>query len=634
MKIEICGYKNLENISLNISERKINMIFGMSGSGKSSISSALNHEELDINKTIGKEINQIIKINDSEELPKISTFNKNTLDNYLIQKDKDEALNVLVDSVVDIKKAEKSLSQKLKILSNAFSMEEEKYQRLKEIKKDLGSDLTKKHELKSTAKINALEKSLNIVKNRKIIELIINTPIKKYSWIKDGIEYMNGGNDCPFCNRKITKKKNKELNQIKEFEQKPILNIKSMKENDVDNLFENISLTSKGIANLKKNIIEIIKALDCYDSVKRTIEDIYTYDYLDWDNSIELNNQLKKYFPQVYQAAKNVFSNMNKLRELMSKAQENTKKVLNRRLDKINSYLEQMAIPYNIKAEYAKGRIKSYKIVHNDDCKEEDRPNILSEGEKCIISLLMFIFKCKKDNSNLIILDDPASYYDDFRRAQILKILEKELDGRTILILSHDDVYAKYAISDKYKRTGTILFFENFGEIANFIEITKDEFGDFNDFVYQRIINTNDYYIKIINLRLLYEGNQSTHAYKYLSAILHGKDENTINEELSGIGTTEKRVIELIKDKHKALEKVDIPLFKNEYTPNLKNYSIIEKAFIARTRIPNNLEKENLSDELNEFAHINRTLKICLNPYKYTFCTKRLYKFLDNFNSI
>ena len=140
-----------------------------------------------------------------------------------------------------------------------------------------------------------------------------------------------------------------------------------------------------------------------------------------------------------------------------------------------------MAIPYNIKAEYAKGRIKSYKIVHNDDCKEEDRPNILSEGEKCIISLLMFIFKCKKDNSNLIILDDPASYYDDFRRAQILKILEKELDGRTILILSHDDVYAKYAISDKYKRTGTILFFENFGEIANFIEITKDEFGDFNE---------------------------------------------------------------------------------------------------------------------------------------------------------
>lgn len=41
MNIKINNYKNLKNLNLDIQENKINYIFGISGSGKSSIGDAL-----------------------------------------------------------------------------------------------------------------------------------------------------------------------------------------------------------------------------------------------------------------------------------------------------------------------------------------------------------------------------------------------------------------------------------------------------------------------------------------------------------------------------------------------------------------------------------------------------------------
>ena len=54
MNIEISGYKSIEKCNLDITDNKINMIFGMSGSGKSSIASALSKKNIERNRTIGK----------------------------------------------------------------------------------------------------------------------------------------------------------------------------------------------------------------------------------------------------------------------------------------------------------------------------------------------------------------------------------------------------------------------------------------------------------------------------------------------------------------------------------------------------------------------------------------------------
>lgn len=53
MKLEIRGYKNIEELIYEINEEKLNFIFGISGSGKSSIPCALNDDDLIMNKKFG-----------------------------------------------------------------------------------------------------------------------------------------------------------------------------------------------------------------------------------------------------------------------------------------------------------------------------------------------------------------------------------------------------------------------------------------------------------------------------------------------------------------------------------------------------------------------------------------------------
>ncbi len=62
MKIYIDGYKNLHKFEVDIDDNRLNLLFGMSGTGKSSVGEALKREDLDKNKTIGRDKPPVIKI--------------------------------------------------------------------------------------------------------------------------------------------------------------------------------------------------------------------------------------------------------------------------------------------------------------------------------------------------------------------------------------------------------------------------------------------------------------------------------------------------------------------------------------------------------------------------------------------
>ena len=631
MNIEISGYKSIEKCNLDITDNKINMIFGMSGSGKSSIASALSKKNIERNRTIGKNIPLVIKVNGSDESPRIAVYDKNTIDKYIYNKDSDDVYTVLIDDNQEIKKGERALANRIRDLQSAFQNEHKNYEVCSIIKKELGSELTKNSELRSNAKIIALEKSISKTNKKNLVEKIESISPKDFEWLKKGMSQEGFINlqTCPFCNRRIPNKKYAELNQINNFEQKTLNSIRNIQKYKSP-LFDEISITRKGIGDLKAEVKSAIIALNNYEIIQETLSEIINYNSFNWNTKIELTDSLKNYFPNIYNAAKRVFSDMEKLKFLTNNAHNNTKRVLARRLDRINDYLEQMSIPYKMTADYANGKIKTYKIVHRMDKNNEDRPDALSEGEKSIVSLLMFIFQYKKTLTDLIVFDDPVSYYDDFRRSQILKIIEKELDHRTILILSHDNVFAKYALGDKYKRTDKIYYFENFNE-ASFKPITRNDIGDFNEFVYERINNSNDYYQKIINIRLLYEGMHNSHIYKYLSGIIHNKTKEELYNDLSKIKKSEGFLIGKIKKEHPKINKTIIPFYDEVYEVDLNKYSVLEKAFWIREHLNDgDINRNNVIDELNEFVHINGKLKVCLNPYEYSFCTKRLYEYLNS----
>ena len=67
MKINISNYKNIEELKLEIEDNKVNHIFGISGSGKSSIAKALSSQVTDDDVKVGKKIEEcIIKVDDKE----------------------------------------------------------------------------------------------------------------------------------------------------------------------------------------------------------------------------------------------------------------------------------------------------------------------------------------------------------------------------------------------------------------------------------------------------------------------------------------------------------------------------------------------------------------------------------------
>ena len=631
MDIKIIGFKNIENLEMSLDDLKINLLFGMSGSGKSSIAEALLREDLEENVTIGKNIKQEILINNATSSSNIFVFNNYTSDQFISSKDTEGMYKVLIDNQNEIKDTEDKIKLQLKELSDSLLSNKSSYDAYLNMKKDLGSSLTRDNKLKSNSKINDLKKSLKRISHSKSIKEIEKMSFDKLDWLKRGLDFLDDKNNCPFCEKTVSKKRINRIQKYAGFQSKSLQNLNDINKTYASSgLINNIDLTLESVEEFEKKLIKMIKATNDYDKLNEFINNVYNFDIANIE-PIKLSKEFKELFEDTYSRAQNVFRNIRRIKGLSKASDGKAKKVLSRRLNPLNNYLDMMSIPYKIEAQYANGTITDYKIVHIADPMNEHRVKSLSFGEKNILSLLLFIYQCKTESPDLIVIDDPASSYDDFRRDQILKIIKKELKSETILVLSHDGVFAKYALSDKGLNKGKIYYYENYGYKTKLTEIDKNDFGNFDNYIVERIKTINDYYQKIINLRLLYEGGHSI-VYGYLSSIVHKVSKHEIDKLLIENGTTEKEIIQTIKDKYRDLQKVTIPPYKESSVINIdtSNYSLIEKAFYLRENYKVELTKEGLIEEINDYVHINRKLRVCLNPYKFGFITKKLYDYISN----
>ena len=92
MKINISNYKNIEELKLEIEDNKVNHIFGISGSGKSSIAKALSSQVTDDDVKVGKKIEEcIIKVDDKEvNCSNFSIFDLESSKNIIFNNGQDE----------------------------------------------------------------------------------------------------------------------------------------------------------------------------------------------------------------------------------------------------------------------------------------------------------------------------------------------------------------------------------------------------------------------------------------------------------------------------------------------------------------------------------------------------------------
>lgn len=157
---------------------------------------------------------------------------------------------------------------------------------------------------------------------------------------------------------------------------------------------------------------------------------------------------------------------------------------------KANPMLELVLVPCN--------HVNLEKKFSKDDIK-----GILSEGEKSILSWVFFLLNLKEklvSGNHLIIIDDPISSYDSYRRFNLITELNTIIDmpaSKEIMLLSHEKSFSNVLLNNKKFKS----FVMQDGELKD-IDLSELVESDYkHDLLYlknNRVINTKKALIKFL----------------------------------------------------------------------------------------------------------------------------------------
>lgn len=668
-QINIKYLNNIKEINFPLEENKINFIFGLSGSGKSSIAKALT-KKYDSQKNKNVNSNNEIEVNLNEfENNEFVIFDDEYLKNFIIEKDKNDYYNIMFSNNEELNNIKNDIEQ---ILNNNFSQEiknifYEKYNNLNNKITKLNIKLNKKDEsLSKNSYLSKLLNSLDYISTQEIKEKTISND--HISWISQGCSfeiYINE-NKCPFCSQTIN---NDVLNEIKIIGKFDYKNYGLIEKLYSDN--ENVIDSLKKLNNENKNsfqiiFIEEVKILNELNKLKNILDTANYNNFFNFKTIDEPNQIIKKFDERIYNSWKKLSEESEDLSKKINNLILETNKLIEINNKKINTLLKICSIPYKFVNKNIDDNKKEfdYIIVHekiDETCNESMKEN-LSYGEKNFICLLLFVLANK--NKNLII-DDPASSFDEFRRHSILFFLFDEFNNETALILSHDNFFANlansYRLDDNKKefanKIGKMLYISNKNEIVEVKEIKEKDFSriDFHiiNNIKKRCEQNNDCLdrVSLMNLRILLEksnNEQERKIYGLLSKLIKSTNNDEKCKQVCKESKSEniKFLLSWIKDRFN-ISANDISINK------IKDYeqiSFFEKILLWRFIIfqgnidlnllekklgINNDEKMALKGDIDTLIHLNLFPLISLNPYEFDIFAPRIYvKLFDKINKI
>jgi hypothetical protein len=222
MEIKITHCNNIETGEIKISNNKLNIKFGINGTGKSTITRAIKYntetpeklKELIPFKHRGGEIEIIPKVETSEEIKSVLIFNEEYLNQFLFKEDEliSNSYEIFIETP-EFKNYTTQIEQLLSEIKKVFSENAE----LDKIISDF-DNLSKSFKATQTglSKTSALYKGLE---NGNQIEHIPES-LKGYSklikdkscvswldWQNKGEQYLDISDDCPYCTSPTIEKK-------------------------------------------------------------------------------------------------------------------------------------------------------------------------------------------------------------------------------------------------------------------------------------------------------------------------------------------------------------------------------------------------------------------------------------------
>lgn len=627
MEISITNFRNIEQLGISIDEGKVNYLFGICGSGKTSILDAIRKKPNPEDTRVGSGADNPSIIIDGN-LPSYSSTRIYSLEQQEILFSEDpssDCYHIFIGDESELITLEESFNSSIdnlrKIRDELIIFKGKVDQLGKTIGRPTKTGYTARSKLgkAQSAMSRATRNPESVVKSGDITYV---------EWRSKGFEISDsfGIGVCPFCGQIIpedTLRSLEELRALSSKDLKPAL--------QATTLLSELGLQEPDYADeeeferLKRDLQDLFRA---YESVSAIID--YTYigrgtTLLEgMPSELDVDPIVYRFFPELEALVLDVKARRDNLMAQIGKMRGVLQKLVSSNSRRINSQLKMLGIPYEFTVDSTdrEHHTASYVLRHMDSDTGTDMRKCLSYGERNLVALILFLHG---DNASLTLIDDPASSYDDFRRSQIYDCIMRH-KGKTVLVVSHDQAFVRRAVCDQDRsRLGRVLFLENRADGCTVTELTRDSFVFIDDEIRSRIAGASTYYQKLINARLycdIHKEDVGNTIWGYTSAILHGGDRASVTELLSERGVTESDILTNFKQS----SDIDLdpmpPIIDRTVNDDFTDYEVLVHVREVLSRKKDNgtsLTPDEVlqHDMLNDLVHMNDCALFCLNPYRY-----------------
>lgn len=631
MLIRIENYRNIEALDYEIDDGKINYLFGVCGSGKSSIVSAVSKAPIETDTTVGKRADETKVIVDGHAgvIANARVYNASEQETLFRKGATEGAYEIFVGSERVLREHENQFEEAVSELRSFLEVIYSFQGKVQELQSVVGKP--SKGQFTKAAKIN---KAANVAQNTTpfLREVISEGGLEYANWLSQGMTVVERfkESECPFCGAVLSNAdKYSVLQELKVSDLKPLFSATTLLEQfDID---QRSLETGEGTQAVKDRLLLLFKISEELQKISKFCNTPKTALLEVGLPNLSVDECIYQEFPQLKTPIERVLQKSAEINALLGSMKSVFNGIIKQNCNKLNIQLKRLSVPYRFKVSSAAREAKTaeYLLVHKDSDKADDMRECLSTGEKNLVALLLFLSNPEGD---VLFIDDPASSFDDYRRTQIYDLIQQVTD-KTVLVVSHDQAFVKRAVIDMGKRP-------NLGKVQAMsrhtgrIEVTDISAGDIvylPDEIRSRLIEAPSYWQKAINLRLLCDLKKATikDAWGYSSMILHKSRKTEINARLSESNTDEKAVLEEIEQ----TLGISMPPVPDDFPESLDmgRLTQFEQLIALREAIdPNKSELDKLHQKmLNDLVHMNDATAYCLNPYKYQLWSPELSALLE-----
>ncbi|WP_420934413.1 AAA family ATPase [Alteromonas sp. A081] len=488
MQINVRNCNNIASALLTIEEGKLNIRFAPNGTGKSTISKAIQFSSSDDHQSLAGLLpfnlreqnpeNLAPDVSGIDHIHSIKIFNEKYVEDIAFRPEE------LVENSFDIfirndayKAVEAEIKQYVEAIQQEFTNNP-----------DLESLISNMRELSGAFKITAsggLSKSSSGAKGLSGGNKIINIPpglesyqpfiqsSKTVNWIdwqaKGQKEFSELSESCPFCATDTSSKQELITKVGKEYDKNLIKNLLGIldvveKLGDFlsDEARENLRTITSLTDGIGKEHEEYIVTLKSHiDILIEKLEKIRTLSGFHFHEGDRIGEKLPNYKVDLQflntlnsEKTRETIANINQsIEDLIKQAGPLQGRVniqrreMNRLIDRhqkdINDFLTYAGYRYEV-AIVGEGEKAQLKLRHIENSSHlSGGSQHLSFGERNAFAIVLFMYECLAKKPDLVILDDPISSFDKNKKYAILEMLFRRdsgrcLKGKSVLMLTHD----------------------------------------------------------------------------------------------------------------------------------------------------------------------------------------------------